>query len=522
MPFSIALSFPGGRYHATPWGRHPNEGVVEWPPSPWRLLRALVATWKRTLPDDTFIAAHIQTLIGKLVTPPVFKSPPVAAGQTRHYMPWYKTGPADRTLVFDNFVALPPQAEVGLCWPDAELNDSEEEAAARLLMHLNYLGRAESWCRTRICHDWVSLPGTVCSWLDAATGEIGPEATREDTEPVRVLCADPKTWDKWSYSEKAGQPSPRWNLLAETLDLHAERWSDPPGSRWITYFRPRELFATRRARRAAGEEDIWFRQWGASSENPPTVARYALGGTVLPRLTETVYVAEISRRYVQGYYGRRADGGSSSVLSGKTAEHIARTDNHRHAFYLPTDEDGDGKLDHLTVYAPEGLGVGELMALSAFDRMHSPGNDEPLRLVLLGIGYTGHFATIGLFGTACTWQSVTPFVATRHYKEHGRKRDTFPREQLAEANVREELAYHGLPEPMLISRMAELRLAGGRPLNWRDFRQQRVLGEGQRGDTAGVGLVVVFPEPVSGPLALGYGCHFGLGLFAPMHDGDTP
>ena len=51
MPVIIKLTFPAGRYHATPWGRHVNEGVPEWPPSPWRLLRALVAVWKRTCPD---------------------------------------------------------------------------------------------------------------------------------------------------------------------------------------------------------------------------------------------------------------------------------------------------------------------------------------------------------------------------------------------------------------------------------------------------------------------------------------
>ena len=28
---TIELTFPAGRYHATPWGRHVNEGAVEWP-----------------------------------------------------------------------------------------------------------------------------------------------------------------------------------------------------------------------------------------------------------------------------------------------------------------------------------------------------------------------------------------------------------------------------------------------------------------------------------------------------------
>ena len=53
MP-TIILHFPAGRYHATPWGNHVNEGIIEWPPSPWRLLRALLATGYSKLgwPDD--------------------------------------------------------------------------------------------------------------------------------------------------------------------------------------------------------------------------------------------------------------------------------------------------------------------------------------------------------------------------------------------------------------------------------------------------------------------------------------
>jgi len=43
----IELAFLNGRFHATPWGRHVNEGAPEWPPSPYRLVRALYDTWKR-------------------------------------------------------------------------------------------------------------------------------------------------------------------------------------------------------------------------------------------------------------------------------------------------------------------------------------------------------------------------------------------------------------------------------------------------------------------------------------------
>src|SRR5579863_5843600 len=51
MGTTLAIRFPLGRYHANPWDRAVNEGASEWPPSPWRLLRALAATWHTRWPD---------------------------------------------------------------------------------------------------------------------------------------------------------------------------------------------------------------------------------------------------------------------------------------------------------------------------------------------------------------------------------------------------------------------------------------------------------------------------------------
>ena len=51
MSLRVSISFPLGRYHATPGDRHVNEGAIEWPPSPWRLVRALVAVWHDRCPE---------------------------------------------------------------------------------------------------------------------------------------------------------------------------------------------------------------------------------------------------------------------------------------------------------------------------------------------------------------------------------------------------------------------------------------------------------------------------------------
>ena len=115
---AIGVRFLAGRYHATPWGRHVNEAAPEWPPSPWRLLRGLVATWKRKVPE--LDQGKVESILRALAAPPQFSLPPATVGHTRHYMPWFKKGPDDRTLVFDAFVAVPREVRLVALWPGVE------------------------------------------------------------------------------------------------------------------------------------------------------------------------------------------------------------------------------------------------------------------------------------------------------------------------------------------------------------------------------------------------------------------
>ena len=136
---SIELRFLSGRYHATPWGHHVNEGAIEWPPSPWRLLRALTAVWKLHFPDVS--AAEVGELLLCLTDPPVFHLPQASVGHTRHYMPLYRSDKT--TLVFDTFVALDQSAPVYIQWPDTALSAAQMRLLRRLTENLHYLGRAE-------------------------------------------------------------------------------------------------------------------------------------------------------------------------------------------------------------------------------------------------------------------------------------------------------------------------------------------------------------------------------------------
>jgi len=549
----IGISFPSGRYHATPWGRHVNEAAPEWPPSPWRLLRGLIAVWKRKYPDLS--ADLVEFTLRQLAIPPQFMLPPASTGHTRHYMPWFKKGPDDKTLVFDTFVAVPKDAKIQVLWPEAELDAEQHELLITLLRGLNFLGRAEAWCQADLL---LGQPATInCQPLNG-------QSMQEGHEIVRILCVDPDTAfdddhvvtieqvshgrgkNKVTKERRTSPYDPAWNLCIETLKMHKEKWSDPPGSQWIRYLRPKDCFRVQPKRVRTRTQQQRFQ-----------IARYALDSTVLPLATETLPIAEQARRALMGIYGRlipEADGskGRSPTFSGKDSEGRKRLDPHLHAFYLPTDEDGDGRLDHLTVYAREGYNPDELKALDRLTRLHSAERDASghvLRLVLLGIGQSNDYRP-GPLAESRVWVSATPFIAPRHPKRKGEEAIFWrPRTQEELDRARQnnrQIKQHVLADPAgwlawalhqellrwinrqsdmaeldpglititpLVNKNGVFQLANRwRPIQFKRFRQKRNDDGGRRLSGA---FRIEFPHPVPGPIALGYSSHFGLGQFDP-------
>jgi len=85
MGTTLSIEFPFGRYHATPWSQGPNSGDVEWPPSPWRLFRALIAVGHTRCPDLS--PESIDSLLTELGNPDAYLAGELSIGSTRHYMP---------------------------------------------------------------------------------------------------------------------------------------------------------------------------------------------------------------------------------------------------------------------------------------------------------------------------------------------------------------------------------------------------------------------------------------------------
>jgi len=125
------------------------------------------------------------------------------------------------------------------------------------------------------------------------------------------------------------------------------------------------------------------------------------------------------------------------------------------------------------------------------------------RLVLENVGGTEAGGILMQKGAA--WQSITPYLHPWHIK----KRFT------VEDQIRRECRERRLPEPVAVEAFAEVHIGQNRkrrPIHFGRFRSRRGLSQPDR---LGSFWRLTFPEPVDGPLALGFGCHFGLGLFKP-------
>lgn len=242
-------------------------------------------------------------------------------------------------------------------------------------------------------------------------------------------------------------------------------------------------------------------------------------------------VGELARLAAMAHFGALNGGAVSPVLSGRATG--GRVVGHRHAFYLPTDEDSDGVLDHLTVYAVGGLDYREQTALLRIRSLwHGAvyGSHSSIQAMndRVEVAFDRYMSATDLdawprmFGPARIWRSSTPFVLTRYPKQYrdgraklndaGLQHDG-PEDQLLREWDRRRADDSTLPRICRMERLEHLSLCDGQLLSWTAFRRRRAQGGGSSSDFA-FGFEIEFDGPVRRqPVALGYACHFGLGQF---------
>jgi len=551
----IEQRFPLGRFHATRWKQNPFEDPYgEWPPSPWRLLRALLARWfqytRETGDDDTEKRDDLlRALAGEL---PAFQLPAATwrGQELRQYQPTalepqhkYKRNPKTKkneldysfrqvssTLSADTYRSVGGRDRLVWVWRQTRLTGEQEGLLAGLLRRIHYFGRAESLTVMRI--------------------------TESSAEPNCVLRTEGSMTSVPVLVHSPDQPLDIDLMLALTVDKRIANRPLPPGAALYQAELP-AVPLRKPVRRQVVSPPL------------PQVVRFALDSAVLPLVTETLPVAEATRRCLMGafkrtrlqeHYGGRipnplppdAPEPKSRVLSGKEwrvqEQEYKPVEGHRHAYYLPTAEDNDNRhrLTHLTLIARDGFGREEMQAIHRLRQIKPRGRDNashPLRVLLLGYGRLDEYRPRPL-GPSREWVSATPYIATRVPRDHGRhatadapfwrirsddelarareQGQRLPRRVLAdphgwlESNLREQVRdVFGIDvenvsiEPMIDGGAYNIA-SRWRPIQFKRFRSKRTDDGGRR--LAGA-FRITFPEPVHGPIALGHSAHFGMGLF---------
>ncbi|MBX3667966.1 MAG: type I-U CRISPR-associated protein Cas5/Cas6 [Rhodocyclaceae bacterium] len=530
MP-TLLLEFPARRYHATPTGHHVNEGQVEWPPSPWRLLRALLSVgytalqWPSGKPP-----VEARTLIEKLAgVLPEYRLPKASGAHSRHYMPLaaFKNGKEETTLVFDTWAHI-AAGTLSVTWV-VDLDAGEISLLKRLADSLNYLGRSESWVSARLAEPHEPLQASNCRpALDGAAPARGWEHVTllapQAAEPyaawlereLGAVLADlplPAPGKKVPAAlqkkrDKAAAPYPVDLIAAlqtSTNELRQYGWSQAPGSLRALYVRVSDSFepASISGRPASGAlAPVQSMLFAMATESGNDHA--------LPPNSRTLPQAERAHRQIV----RALAGTNCPALTGNDEQRVPLTGPHSHAHLLPLDLDDDGHLDHLLVWAPMGLDAGAQEAVRTLRHTYAKGGVGPIKLALAAAGGLPQLQGLqGSWGAriaemlrpARNWISQTPFVLPRHLKRRGAN--------TLEGQVQAELASRGFPpaERITLLRPGE----NDHARNLRHFVRRRANGPQPPVD-CGFALALEFSEPIQGPLCLGYASHFGLGQFVPV------
>ncbi|HVZ34864.1 MAG TPA: type I-U CRISPR-associated protein Csb2 [Polyangiaceae bacterium] len=521
---TLKLRFPGGRYHATSTGYHVNEGTIEWPPSPWRLIRALIACGYTTQRwgELTKDARHLFESLSSVL--PEYALPEAALGHSRHYMPTaaLDKGRERTTLVLDTFADV-ADGELWVRWP-VQLGAEEAALFSTLAEHLGYLGRSESWVLAEVAPDDAPMPGHARAFPHRE-GERAGRGYEQVSLLAPELPGDYASWRKRELQRAYGaledlesgqRKFSKAQLKKRQLQLEASYpldvldgmqwdtarwkdagWSQAPASRRVLYWRDTGALEVapppmRHPARPATVEALLF------ALTTPSGSRSAL-----PTVARTVPQADLFHKALVSKSGR-----ACPELSGR-ADDGTPLRGHEHAHVLPLDLDHDGRLDHILLFTPCKLSPAALTAARAVKRTYMKGGLGELQVAIAGEGNLRDLCALegrlgesmaALLGPSRRWVSVTPFVPPRFLKKRG--------PNSLEGQVGAELAVRGLSG-------ASVEVLPWAPdtHHLRHVIRRRRKGAPQPPMDLGFIVRLHFDEPIHGPICLGYGSHFGLGRF---------
>lgn len=485
MSTFVRIVLLSGRYHAHAWGEaHFGMAGPEWPPSPWRLLRALAASWFNASGRDCTESKRNQLLetLARCGSPTIW-IPRVSFQEIPYYQPIVGEKGAKRVLHFDHFAVFAAtdgeDATFYFEFP-CELTFEQRDLLRTLLRRITYFGRAESRARLSLLDAGESPSSRALFDARPAGASSDPERRRRVLVPTSNLSAR----DLWTVDDRDD------THLVEALIKNSQAL--PTGTEWIDYdVRPgwvmHELPVSH-ARHPRGKA-------------PLSALRATLFRRVPIPISDTVAVARDFRDQAVEEY-RRLTGRESSRLSGRTADGgVCR--GHAHAFYTPMPDRRTGRLAEIFVRIPGGEDGIEPEERDALLSVATLWRDDRYPILVV----TEEENPRPTAEPARLWRSTTPYLPPLRFTN--RRREALDPAVQVTRSLREVCGIEPVVSAMSglggSGRITPMRahLYAGEGAGWRWTRR------------AGHWFEVHFPEPVVIPRPLGADAHFGLGLFEP-------
>jgi CRISPR-associated protein Csb2 len=465
---TIKIELIANRYHANPWNRAHVEGVVEWPPSPWRLLRAILAGGFLAKVDEN----RLKALVAKLAQEtPSYYLPPSSYTQTRsprkdetQSTDLYKPGKdiVDAYLNFDS-----RDSSIWVTWSDLDIDDSETLLLTKCLAYCRYLGRREA--------DAV--------WT-IADEEKPPNAYPDPSGTVQVACSDGTIE----------------NLLLSPYEVLAkERRSTVPGLIYKPYRIESEVQNPLEVKSTYHRADLKIRSKGKLKAELFLVWADKLHQSLIAKLGKTL----------------------TSNFSGCDKEGKPLT-SHEHVFIQPVFDEGE--LVGFTLSSFQGFSEGEIEALYL---LRSLWINQSTMIEIRVVGLSPNYGDL-----AKEWKSVTPFLLTRypllrnghprwiantHYQKDGAEHQALkalcylPQFDIDPKDCTFREDHQGLmmlyQDEVIATATAEIWPDSTR---WKSDRKH-----GKRTLMLGFSVQITFPAPKCIVIGIGNNAHFGFGCLFP-------
>lgn len=472
----IKVEFHTNQYQACAWGNHHSEGVIDWPPAPWRVLRAIVAGGYNINLSDKH-QSTLKALLHKLASVlPSYTLPPTTYIQHRSPRPQVnlKTAKVDPGKILYSAGLLMSNDQNGLYihWSVA-LSETEELLLSLCLSGLTYFGRKESVATLSLIED-------------------APKPTAEpDHQGTRIVSiADPELdadalWDALNlsahenYGINRSAVFPGIRQASYRIDIPKPPVQQEPGQKQHTV-----TLAV-----------------SASPRLPLTLAL---------KLTHRLHQALISCCPAPVFTGQEMG------LPSK---------NHNHTIFQCVPDRMGRYIEQVKLYSHTGYGLEALAAIA---------NCSYLSNIARGYNVSLAFADIGGKEEAFDeWLSSTPFFLSRFPTVRRGKPRMLSERYQKDGPEHQVLRYlQHLPWLSLVGsptyrehkdglalylneELAVVALCEPFPKFWEWESECR---QGKKAGRVGYRVKLKFKKPVTSPIIVGYAAHYGLGTMVPVRE----